>query len=142
MPIKNETAAGEVKGQSGFTLVEMIIATLVLAVGLLMIAAAFTNGMRILAATPMQIAAKELAATVIDDLTLQKDTGLPLSPSNGARQVCTGQEPNRVCQTFNVETKITDNADGVIGLRHIEVTVTYTSGGIARRYVKATNLGS
>ena len=128
-------------GQPGFSLVEVIIALFVLLVGLLTIAAAFTNGMRILAATPTQLAAKELAATIIDDLTISKDTGGTLAGSGDAfveRTVCSGT--GNICRTFEVKTKITDDAE-VVGLSHVEVTVRYMAGGIRRHYVKAINLG-
>jgi prepilin-type N-terminal cleavage/methylation domain-containing protein len=63
-------------GQSGFTLVEVLIATVVLAIGLLSIAQAFAQGMLILVNTPIQLAAKELAFEIIDDYVVLNDAGL------------------------------------------------------------------
>lgn len=62
--------------QSGFTLIEVLIAALILAVGLLTIASAFARGMIILANTPTQLAAKELAYAIIDDIIVQYDAQL------------------------------------------------------------------
>jgi len=132
-------------GQSGFTLIEVMIATIILGVGLLTIAAGFIDGMRILASAPMQVAAKEVAASVIDDLTAARDSGA-LTLINGARTnrtvtSCLGTDShgNPNCYDFTVDTSIR-NSENVAGLFHIEITVTYTAGGIKRSYIKTTDL--
>lgn len=127
--------------QSGFTLMEVLVALFVLAVGLLTIAAVLAQSMQILAGTPMQLAAKELAATVIDEITVSKDAGEPWLPVNGPRQICNGQAPNIKCQSFDVNTNIVDNADDIAGLTRVEVTVGYMVSGIRRQYIKTVYMG-
>jgi len=72
--------ANKKSGESGFTLVEVLIATLVLAIGLLSIAQAFAQGMVILVNTPTQLAAKEFAFEIIDDYVVLCEANLPLTP--------------------------------------------------------------
>ena len=66
--------------ESGFTLIEVLIATIVLAIGLLSIAQAFAQGMLILVNTPVQLAAKELAFEIIDDFVVLGEAGKPVEP--------------------------------------------------------------
>ena len=128
-------------GQSGFTLVEVMIATIVLGIGMTALGYSFAHGMLILAATPMQLSAKEVAATVIDELTVRRDSGEQLpSAGSSTREVCFGQGQNIKCQDFGVETRVTNNADGINGLARVEVTIVYKVGNATRRYVKTINL--
>jgi prepilin-type N-terminal cleavage/methylation domain-containing protein len=132
-----------ISSQSGFTLIEVLVAMLVLTVGLLTIAGVFANGMRVLAGTPMQLAAKELAATEIDNLTIAAETGQAITSSNGPvpHTICpNGAGPGRNCQEFGVQRRVVENTNGVQGLAHVEVIVTYMAGGVQHRYVKTTNL--
>jgi len=66
--------------ESGFTLIEVLIATIVLAIGLLSIAQAFAQGMLILINTPVQLAAKELAFEIIDNYVVLGEAGEPAAP--------------------------------------------------------------
>ena len=66
--------------ESGFTLIEVLIATIVLAIGLLSIAQAFAQGMLILVNTPVQLAAKELAFEIIDNYVVLGEAGEPAAP--------------------------------------------------------------
>ena len=126
-------------GQTGFSLVEVLVATLVLAVGLLTIAAAFAQGMLALAATPAHITAKEVAASVVDELTVRMDAGQSLPSTMPSRRIC---QSNGVCQDYEVAINVTGNVDGINGLSSVEVTVSYTASGMRRSYVKTINLGS
>lgn len=120
-------------GQSGFSLVEVLIATLVLAVGLLSVASAFTHGMLILANTPIQLAAKELAYEIIDEIVLRYDADSTSIPPgqyllNGTiRQVREGRG-------FDAEANVTIIPDPNPGLT-VVATVTYTINGNARTYI-------
>jgi len=102
-------------GQSGFTLVEVLIATVVLAAGLLSIAQAFTQGMLILANTPVQLAAKELAFEIIDDYVVLNDAGLAINNIDGRVDTRDGRP-------FHVSA-ITSAPGGE--LEQVRITVTY-----------------
>ena len=128
-------------GQAGFTLMEVLVALVVLTAGLLAIAAFLTQGMQILAGTPTQLAAKEIAATVIDEITVSRDAGDPWLPVATPRNICTGQGENVRCRSFDVTTNVTNNADGIVGLTRVVVTVSYTVSGMRRQYTKTFNMG-
>ena len=124
--------------QSGFTLVEVLIAMVVLTVGLLVIAAAFSQGMLVLAGTPMQLAAKELADEIIDDYTVRKDAGT-LGTMNYGRQP-TVRRITRDGRAFDVDINVTSNfnpATANVDVR-VEVTVSYQVGGRPRSYTTTT----
>ena len=120
-------------GQSGFTLIEVLLATFILAFGLLSVATAFGNGMLILANTPFQLAAKELAYEIIDEITLKYDTDVvittgPYPLENG------GKGMMRKDRVFDAVANVTDNGSDLA----VTVTITYLIGGKARIYTTPT----
>jgi len=68
----NEKSAGN---QSGFTLIEVMIASIILLTGLLAIGAAFSQGMQVLAQLPLQMIAKEKMAEALDQITANLENG-------------------------------------------------------------------
>jgi prepilin-type N-terminal cleavage/methylation domain-containing protein len=86
---KRKKSEKSMDGQSGFTLVEVLIAVAVLAFGLLSIAASFTQGMLILANTPIQLAAKELAFEIIDDYVMRRDASIPITLNFTGKEITT-----------------------------------------------------
>jgi len=135
--------AGE---QSGFTLVEVMVAMIVLSIGLMTVAAGFLNVMRIAAVAPIHLAAKEVAASEIDNITMMIETGMATAASmnnqSNIRTNCMGGRAGVAggatnCYEFIVRTEIFDNT-GVVGLRRAEITVSYLVGGVRHEYVKTT----
>ena len=110
-------------GQSGFTLVEVLIAMVVLAFGLLSIAGAFANGMVILVGTPVQLAAKEMAYEIIDDCIVRRDAGILTSA--GEWSLTKEQITTKDARIFLADANITDwDDDGFT----VDVTVYYCPG--------------
>jgi len=106
-------------GQSGFTLIEVLIATVVLAAGLLSIAQAFTQGMLILANTPVQLAAKELAFEIIDNYVVLHDAEIPCAGINDGVETRDGR-------SFHVDATIDDFTNlSTCDLNQVTITVTY-----------------
>ena len=68
----NEKSTGS---QSGFTLIEVMAASLILLAGLLTIGAAFGQGMQVLAQLPLQMIAKEKMAEGLDNITASLENG-------------------------------------------------------------------
>ena len=121
----NEKAAGN---QSGFTLIEVMLAILVLAVGLLIIAAGFAQGMRILADAPVILAAKEAAASVADELAVEREVQNK-NPVTGQRiKNISGQ-----AYTVNIDVR-----PGVNGDWDVDLTVPYSGG--TRMYSTTTTI--
>ena len=71
MKIKESSA----DNQSGFTLIEVMIASAVLLIGLLTIGAAFSQGMLVMARAPLQLIAKEKMAEALDNTTANLENG-------------------------------------------------------------------
>jgi len=117
--------------QSGFTLIEVMIAALVLAVGLLSVASAFTQGMLILANTPMQLAAKELAYEIIDEIAIKYDAD-DTSILEGQYLMDGSIRQIREGRVFDAEANVIINP-GSPGLT-VTATVVYTINGHARTY--------
>ena len=114
-------------GQSGFTLIEVLIAVIVLAVGLLTIAAVFAQGSMILINTPVQLAAKEWAYEIIDDIAIRNDAGLSFPTSYAPKEI-NGK-------VLRAEVNI-QNVGGGTDLR-VDVTIRYPIKGNERRYETA-----
>jgi len=102
--------------ESGFTLIEVLIAMIVLAIGLLSIAQAFAQGMLILVNTPVQLAAKELAFEIIDNYVVLGEAGEPAAPIS--QNITT-----RDGRTFLANASPTINSD--TGDLEVVVVVTY-----------------
>ena len=122
------------KGQSGFTLIEVLVAMVVLTAGLLAIAGAFNHGMLILVNTPTQLAAKELAYEIIDDYVIRKDTGI----SNTSGWLTLNSKPitTRDGRNFHVSASSSDSpancgefSNPAPDRRQVDVTVTYCATG-------------
>lgn len=128
-------------GQSGFTLVEVMIATVILTVGLLGVAFFFSRGMLILAGTPTQLAAKELAEELVDHYTLLRDTGdTSWRVAGRSSEICSANERPDDCRltrhgrNFRAETNIFNDGDW-----RVEITVFYMSpNGNERSYTLRT----
>ena len=101
-------------GQSGFTFVEVLIAVFVLAVGLLTIAAVFAQGVSILVNTPTQLAAKEWANEIIDEIAVSRDAGLP-TPTYDFKDIENG---SRLLADVRITPSGTDDI-------RVDVTITY-----------------
>jgi type IV pilus assembly protein PilV len=135
----NEKSAGS---QSGFTLVEVMVAMVVLTVGLLTIAAVFAQGVRIITQTPMQLAAKELANEIIDDLTVRRDAGILGAMATGTFEEivvrdCNEDRPElRDCKFFHTLTEVRMDPTGAF---RVEVTVTYWADDFVTRDPTAAN---
>ena len=112
-----------VGAQSGFTLIEVLLAVLILSAGLLTLAAVFAQGAVILVNTPVQLAAKEWAYEIIDEIAIRKDAGLEFPTSYPPREI-NGRE-------LNANAVITDTG---FALR-VQVTITYPINNDERRYV-------
>ena len=132
--------------QYGFTLIEVMIAMLVLSIGLMTVASGFINVMRIAAEAPIHLAAKEIAAAEIDNLTMMLETGMvtaaTMNNQVNHRTNCmvvqdkySGDTPK--CYDFFVRTNLFNDM-GVMGLTRAEITVSYNAGGVMRNYVKTT----
>ena len=117
-----------VGGQSGFTFIEVLIAMVILTLGLLAVASMLTQGMAILAGTPAQLAAKELAGAIIDNIAVQSDAG-----TLGNLNVGTTSEKGRQWNgmRFDVTTNYRVDTDGNFV---VEVIVEYQVGAAQRRY--------
>jgi len=126
----NGKAAGS---QSGFTLIEVMIATFILLAGLLSLAAAFTQGMVIIADLPNILAAKEAAATVADILAVQRDTQNIL-PVDGSRDIVINQ------QTYTVTIKVEQGQMGEQGQNWLDVYLTVPYKNRTRTYSTTTTI--
>ena len=125
-----------IKSQSGFTLIEVLMAMLVLTFGLLAIAAVFAQGGIILVNTPVQLAAKELAYEFIDEIVVIKDAGLVVP--------AVYVEPETEFIRANGRTflaGVTTAPTSVDGELRVEITVTYWINGIERKYETAVIIG-
>ena len=123
----NGKAAGS---QSGFTLIEVMIATFILLVGLLSLAAAFTQGMIIIADLPYTLAAKEAAAAVADTLAVQRDAQSIL-PVNGQRNIVINN------QNYTVTINVRQGQPGQNWF-DVDLTVPYKNG--TRMYSTTTTI--
>lgn len=122
-----------IKNQSGFTLVEVMIAMVILAIGLLALASAFTQGAVILANTPTHLAAKELANAIIDNMQIQHESGI-FTIHGEEHHVGEVMWKDR---RFRTETNIVQDASGNW---RIGVTVIYEVNGFERRVTENTVL--
>ena len=125
-------SAGRSGSQSGFTLIEVMIAMLILSLGLLSVASAFAQGMLILVNTPTQLAAKELAYAIVDDIIVRYDAGID---NLAQTTVCSIPES---CmwngRTFSVDSITLVPPDPTAADPEIDVTVTVTwTGSVGNR---------
>lgn len=72
MKIKGKSTGG----QSGFTLIEVMLATVILGIGLLAVADAFTRGMLIQSRSPLHAIAQEQAEIAFQDVRFRQDSGV------------------------------------------------------------------
>jgi prepilin-type N-terminal cleavage/methylation domain-containing protein len=70
------------RGQSGFTLIEVMIATVILGVGLLAVADAFARGMLIMSRSPLHAIAQEQAEITIQNIRFMQDSGVAVPNEN------------------------------------------------------------
>jgi prepilin-type N-terminal cleavage/methylation domain-containing protein len=117
-----------VSSSEGFTLMEVIIATAILAGGLLTLAGFLGNGMRFMAGSSPALIAREKAREAVESVHSARDTGL-LSWSNiqnvasggvflGGAQPLKNPGPDGLVNTADdtgVETIRTPGPDGILG---------------------------
>lgn len=89
---------------AGFTLIEVLIAMTVLAVGIIAVAGFFMQGMIIVNETPKQLAVKEMALEIIDDYLLRREAGTTDFWTGDAEKTITTADN----QVFSVEAAVTD----------------------------------
>ena len=136
--------AGE---QSGFTLIEVMVAMIILSIGLMTVAAGFLDVLRVAALAPVHLAAKEIAAAEIDSLTMRSESGMinvaTMGPQNSTRMNCLkgreGSGDPQDCYQFFVRTEFSNDMSNP-GLFRAEITVSYMAGGAMRQYVKTVAL--
>jgi len=121
------------RDRSGFSLIEVMIAAVILAGGLLALASLFTQGTVVLVNTSTQLAAKELANSIIEDYFIRRD----LNILGNLSQNVTTELRTWNGRNFNTETDIRVDSDGNF---RIIVTVFYQAGSATRSYTTTTIL--
>jgi prepilin-type N-terminal cleavage/methylation domain-containing protein len=71
---RNETSRRRAKRSGGFTLIEVILAIAILAIGVLGLVSVFAQGMAVMSSSPWEVIAKEKAAEAIESVFTARDT--------------------------------------------------------------------
>ena len=119
------------RDRAGFSLIEVMIAAVILAGGLLALASLFTQGTVILVSTSTQLAAKELANSIVEDYVIRKD----MDTLGNVSQNVIDESKTWNGKSYDTKTDIRIDSDGNFRLI---VTVFYQVGNATRSYTTTT----
>lgn len=129
--------------QSGFTLVEVTIASLILLGGLLTIGVAFSQGLQLISQNPLRLIAKEQMARALDEITVDMENRgiIPVStsavPITGTVNLPNGKVLNLGQLGFQKNVTVTDNGGNVLD---IQIDVSYLVAGKRQTHTKYTQV--